>query len=44
MNAIHRMFDLAATVRMQTGDLTVEWDARFTRVLEQLDPVTRRSV
>ncbi len=41
MNALHRMFNLTATVRMQVGDLTVEWDARFTRVREQLDPVTR---
>jgi RND family efflux transporter MFP subunit len=41
MNALYRMFDLTATVRMQVGDFTVEWDARFTRVREQLDPVTR---
>jgi multidrug efflux pump subunit AcrA (membrane-fusion protein) len=41
MNALHRMFDLTATVTMRVGDLTVNWDARFIRIREQLNPVTR---
>jgi RND family efflux transporter MFP subunit len=41
MNEMRRVFDVAATVRLRTGDVAVDWEARFTGVREQLDPVTR---
>ncbi len=35
------LFGVEATVRVQAGDLTVEWDARFAGIREQIDPATR---
>lgn len=41
MNELRRMFQVGATVRLRTGGISAEWEARFTGVREQLDPVTR---
>ena len=41
MKRIREVFDVGATVRLQTGDLDIEWEARFDRVREQLDLQTR---
>jgi RND family efflux transporter MFP subunit len=35
------LLGLSALVRMKSGDFVVEWDARFARVSETLDPQTR---
>lgn len=41
METMRRIFDVEATVRLETGDLDVSWDARFDRIREQLDLQTQ---
>lgn len=41
MERLREIFDVAVTVRLHVGDWTAEWDARFARIREQIDPVTR---
>ncbi|MDC0936805.1 HlyD family efflux transporter periplasmic adaptor subunit [Pirellulales bacterium] len=41
MKRIREVFDVVATVRLNTGDLDIEWEAKFDRVREQLDLQTR---
>lgn len=41
METLRRLFNVEATVRMRIGDFSAEWPARFSRVREQIDPVTR---
>lgn len=41
MGSVFEQLDLTATVRLQTGDLEVTWDARFARIRETIDPATR---
>ncbi len=41
MKTMRKVFDVDATVRMRTGDFSVEWQGRFDRIREQLDIQTR---
>lgn len=41
MKAIRKVFNVKAVVRLQTGDMEIEWQGRFDRVREQLDLQTR---
>lgn len=41
MEGLVKILGIEATVRVQVGDLTVEWEARFSGIREQLDPTTR---
>jgi len=41
METMRRVFDIDATVRLESGDFQVSWPARFARVREQLDTQTR---
>ncbi len=41
MAEVRKLFDIQATVRMHMGDLVALWPARFVRIREQIDPVTR---
>jgi len=41
MAEIRKLFDIQATVRMHMGDFVATWPARFVRIREQIDPVTR---
>lgn len=38
---VFRKLGVTAVVRLVTGDWKVEWDARFTRIRETVDPATR---
>ncbi|MBW2592483.1 MAG: efflux RND transporter periplasmic adaptor subunit [Deltaproteobacteria bacterium] len=41
MEALRQLFDLNVIIRMQSGDWTAEWTARFERIREAVDPQTR---
>lgn len=41
MDRLRELFDIEVTVRMTIGDFAAEWPARFVRLREQIDPVTR---
>lgn len=41
MKTMRQIFDVEATVRLETGDLDVSWNARFDRIREQLDVQTQ---
>lgn len=41
MANIRKLVNIQATVRIQSGDWTIEWDARFDRIRETVDPDTR---
>jgi len=41
MAELRKMFDIQATVRMHMGDFVATWPARFVRIREQIDPITR---
>ncbi|HNO77864.1 MAG TPA: efflux transporter periplasmic adaptor subunit [Phycisphaerae bacterium] len=41
MEMIRRLVHIDAVVRVTGGDFVAEWDARFDRIRERLDPVTR---
>ncbi len=41
METLRKLFDVDVTVRMRIGDFAVEWPARFVRLREQIDPITR---
>ena len=41
LSVLPRRWGFEATVRLRAGDLTVEWDARFDRVGDTIDPQTR---
>ena len=41
MQAVRKVFNVDAVVRMRTGDFVVEWEGRFDRIREQLDLQTR---
>jgi len=41
MAEVRKLFDIQATVRMHMGDFVATWPARFVRIREQIDPVTR---
>jgi multidrug efflux system membrane fusion protein len=41
MEAVRKVFNAQAIVRMRTGELVVEWDGRFDRIREELDLQTR---
>jgi RND family efflux transporter MFP subunit len=41
MQTMREVFNVEATVRLQSGDVLVEWPAHFARVREQLDTRTR---
>jgi hypothetical protein len=41
METLRELFDVDVAVRMRIGDFAVEWPARFVRLRELIDPVTR---
>jgi multidrug efflux pump subunit AcrA (membrane-fusion protein) len=41
MEKMRELFDVEVIVRMRIGDFAAEWPARFSRLRERLDPVTR---
>ena len=41
METMRKVFNVEATVRLESGDVQVAWPARFDRVREQLDTQTR---
>ena len=41
MAEVRKLFDIQATVRMHMGDFVATWPAKFVRIREQIDPVTR---
>ena len=41
MQKMRNLFNFKVTVRYQSGDLSVEWDAYFTRIREAVDTRTR---
>jgi RND family efflux transporter MFP subunit len=41
MDKMRDLFDFKVTVRYQSGDLSAEWDANFTRIREAVDSQTR---
>lgn len=41
MATIRKLVNIRAVVRIQSGDWTIEWDARFDRIRETVDPDTR---
>ncbi len=41
MEAVRKMLDVKATVRLRSGDFAAEWEGRLARVREQVDPETR---
>ncbi len=41
VGAVFEKLGVSAVVRLVTGDWEVEWEARFTRIRETVDPVTR---
>jgi RND family efflux transporter MFP subunit len=41
MDRLPELLGLSATVRLRAGDFTVEWEARFTRISDTIDPETR---
>ena len=38
---LREMVDIQATVRLRTGDVDIEWPARFSRMSDTVDPRTR---
>ena len=38
---IRKIFDVRVTVRYRAGDFSAEWEGRFDRIRERLDPQTR---
>lgn len=41
MDTLRERFAVEATVRLRLGDAAATWPARFVRIREQIDPVTR---
>jgi len=41
MAELRELFDIQAIVNMHMGDFTAKWPARFVRIREQIDPITR---
>lgn len=41
LEMIRRLVEIDAVVRVTGGDFVAQWDARFDRIRERLDPVTR---
>ncbi len=41
MDKLVELLGFSALVRLKSGDFVVEWDARFTRISETIDPQTR---
>jgi len=41
MDKLPELLSLSAVVRLKTGAVNIEWDARFTRISDTIDPQTR---
>ena len=41
LSVLPRRWGIEATVRLRAGDMTAEWDARFDRIGDTVDPQTR---
>lgn len=41
METLRALFDVEVIIRMRIGDFAAEWPARFVRLREQIDPITR---
>ena len=41
MESVRKLFDITAKVRLRSGELTAEWEAKFVRIREVLDQKTR---